>query len=360
MPTTIWLCRYEKGHPVILGNLDEVAGATPPATSPSCRSIIPDPEHTMSFPQTGLVERLLHLRHPGGLSLGDATKRLGVPEGRVAEALAEHGQTLPGGSVRTTRLAADPETLLTALLSGGPIAIGVGDHGIGGWRLATMVSVVYDRPALRIRWDGAELVLPSDGLRAYGLVEATGCRCGERRSVVWYDATGRPLMRATQRVEADQAAFAGCCARFAEPLPATWAEVEPVSRQTLEADRRQLPPEMLGRIAADLHLALDAPPLTLVLGQGHYLLVQHALSWQNRSADRTCRFSDGPGWVNIWQDAITGVAIVRVPSPGSLHAIEVNDASGQRGLAILPQQAPDGSDPAGWADLIAAWSEYAT
>jgi len=38
----------------------------------------------------------------------------------------------------------------------------------------------------------------------------------------------------------------------------------------------------------------------------------------------------------------------------------VLDASGQRGLAILPQQAPDGNDPAGWADLIAAWSEHAT
>lgn len=314
----------------------------------------------MAFPQTDLVERLLHLRHPGGISLGDAAKRLGVPEGRVAEALAGHGQNLPGSSVRTIRLTADPEALLTALVSGGPIAIGVGDHGIAGWRLATMVSVVYDRPALRIRWDGAELVLPIDGLRTYGLVEATGCRCGERRSVVWYDAVGRPLMRATQRVEADPAAFAVCCERFAEPLPATWATMKPIRQHLPETERRPLPVDMLGHIAADLHLALDVPPLTLVLGQERYLLVQHALSWQNRSAERTWRFSDGPGWVNLWQDAITGLAIVRVPSPGSLHAIEVLDASGQRGLAILPQQAPDGNDPAGWVDLIAAWSEHAT
>lgn len=314
----------------------------------------------MRPPRIELADRLQRLRHPGRLSLGDAAQRLGVPEGWVAEALATSGGTLPGGT-RVMRLTTgQPDSLLATLIAGGPVVVGVGEQGNGGWRLARSFTVLAEHPALRIRWDQAELVLPAADLHAYAIIEPTACRCGERRVIAWYDAVGRGLARIMQRIESDPAAYETCVAGYVDATPATWADPGPSTPPRPAADRQSLPSSILSRIATDLGRATDMSPVTMVLGHQRYMLVQHGSTWTDRSSGRNLAFSDGVGCVHLWQDAIAEVAIVQVPALGPLHAIEAYDVVGQRCLAIVPQRAVDDGDPVDWADLIAGWRDGAS
>lgn len=306
----------------------------------------------MSASPSDLSGRLRRLRHPGRLTLGDAARRLGAAEGRVAEALARGG-VLPGDGAEAHRLRPELEGLLECLLMGGPIAIGVDDGICASWRIAHHATADFDRPALRIRWDGADLVLPADGLRAYAIRERTPCPCGERRSIALYDVSGRPLARMTQAGGADPALFTICRERFAEREESIFASS---SRGGEPPAPAAAPPRVpVARIIGDLQLSLDAPPLSVVAGRGRYLMAQHATSWMDRSAGRRHVITDGCGWVSLDHDALSGARLMAAPGCPGLHAVEVDGADGGRVLAIMPQQAPDGRDPDGWAGMIRGW-----